>query len=570
MSGPLPKTPCPKCGEPVAVGSAFCGKCGAALTAEAASARSNPAATTPMFGVVVETGSQAGVGSPAGPPTVPRPTDSNEDLRARIQAAVGDSYKLLEMLGRGGMGVVFRARELALDREVALKVLSLDPRMAPDAYERFEREAKLAASLDHPNIVPIFNVGQRNGVAYYTMRLVRGGSVEDLIEQQRKIDVQRTIAILRDVAAALDYAHGKGIVHRDIKPANIMIGDTGHATVADFGIAKALGAQSGQTTGTSLIGSPGYMSPEQWRSEEISGRADQYALAIVAFEMLTGGRPFQALKIQDLVKLHLHQEPPDIATRRPGLEPVIDTAIRRALAKNPASRFPTATAFVDALAGGSARGPISTARGPRYVPAPAPEKRSRVAPLLVLLIPIAAAAAVLGNKDSRLELQQWMRERTARGGATAQVSETDSLVERDVAAVLADTQGFVEPLPPAPARSDVDTGPAPLTTASGVVVDTSMLTRTRPVAPRRFESSYFDVRVFGGAAQIRVDGQGVGFSNRIVRVEPGTHIVSVLGDFWPSQREVAITEGDTLQLNFYAPGTPRPANDSMGLLPRPD
>src|SRR5688500_14908118 len=215
MTGSAPKTPCPKCGEAVTVGSAFCGKCGAALTAEAANARSNPAATTPMFGVVVETGSQSAAGQ-AGPATVPRPADSSEELRARIQAAIGDAYKLNEMLGRGGMGVVFRARELALDREVALKVLSLDPRMAPDAYERFEREAKLAASLDHPNIVPIFNVGQRNGVAYYTMRLVRGGNVEELIEQQHKIDVPRTVAILRDVAAALDYAHARGVVHRDI------------------------------------------------------------------------------------------------------------------------------------------------------------------------------------------------------------------------------------------------------------------------------------------------------------------------------------------------------------------
>ena len=136
-------------------------------------------------------------------------------LRQRLQAGIGDAYELLDMLGKGGMGVVFRAREKALDREVALKVLAFDPIMAPDAFARFEREAKLAARLDHPNIVPIFAVGQGRGIAFYTMRLVRGGSLEELLAKEGKIDVPRAIGYLRDVAAALDHAHAHGLGNDD-------------------------------------------------------------------------------------------------------------------------------------------------------------------------------------------------------------------------------------------------------------------------------------------------------------------------------------------------------------------
>src|SRR4051812_44518950 len=158
------------------------------------------------------------------------PQEQAERMRQRVQAQIGEGFELLELLGRGGMGIVFRARERALDRDVALKVLALDPLLAPEAWARFEREAKLAARLDHPHIVPVYAVGQGSGIAYYTMRLVRGGNVEDLLEDRRPLDIPRVLDILRAVAAALDYAHRNGVVHRDIKPANILLQD-GHAMV---------------------------------------------------------------------------------------------------------------------------------------------------------------------------------------------------------------------------------------------------------------------------------------------------------------------------------------------------
>jgi serine/threonine-protein kinase len=278
--------------------------------------------------------------------------DRAERVRARLQDGIGAGYRLGDMLGRGGMGIVFQARELSLDRDVALKVLAFDPLLNPEAYARFEREAKLAARLDHPNIVPIFSVGQGNGVAFYTMRLVRGGSADAMIAGGQALTLERALPILRDVASALEYAHAQGVVHRDIKPANVLLGDAGHAMVADFGIARAVagqGAGATSATGTGVVGSPAYMSPEQWRGEKVDGRADQYALGVLAFELLTGRRPFAGDSMQELLRAHLQDDAPEIISFRDDLPPAVAVATRRAMAKDPAARFPSSAAFVAAL-----------------------------------------------------------------------------------------------------------------------------------------------------------------------------------------------------------------------------
>ena len=529
----------------MATGASYCTKCGISLTGAPP-----PGKTTGSGGT---------------------PAEQNERIRARLQEGIGDRFKLLELLGRGGMGVVFCAKELSLDRDVALKVLTLDPTLAPDAFERFEREAKLAARLDHPNIVPIFSVGKHNTVAYYTMRLVRGGSVEDMIGQQKKLTLKQTIPILRDVAAALDYAHARGVVHRDIKPANIMISETGHAVVADFGIAKALGGSTGANTGSgSIIGSPGYMSPEQWRGETVDGRADQYALGIVAFEMLTGARPFLATKVQELIKLHLNAAPPDITTKRQGLEPFVDDVIRRALAKNAADRFQTATAFVDALAGGAsgvASATPTTMRGPKFQAKP---KKGSGVGLLLLALPIAAFAALWYTPSTRSKLEHWFRlgrERAVVAVADSvhvgPVTAEDSLLEHEVNAVLSDTSAPTRTPVASAARdslaiSSIDKSP--------VYVDTNILNRIQqPRGSRAEEIGWLRVTVRGGVAQIRIDGKGAGFSDRVIRLESGSHIVSVLGDFWPSQRDIVVSDGDTTSVVFYGPGVPRPYGDTVGV-----
>jgi hypothetical protein len=274
--------------------------------------------------------------------------EQRELLRRRLQTGVGDAFELLELIGKGGMGVVFRAREKSLDRDVALKVLAFDPLMVPEAFARFEREAKLAARLDHPHIVPIFAVGQGQGIAFYTMRLVRGGSLEELLAKEKKLEPARALKYLREIAAALDYAHSHNIVHRDIKPANVMLGDGDHVFVADFGIARAVGGEAALTS-TGVVGSPAYMAPEQWQGQAVDGRADQYAFGILAYEILTGRRPYRDASMHELLRMHLTVNLPDITQDIPAMSHRVGETLARATAKEPKDRFASTTEFVNEL-----------------------------------------------------------------------------------------------------------------------------------------------------------------------------------------------------------------------------
>lgn len=508
------------------------------------------------------------------------PTPEHSDtMRARLQEAVGNAYGLLELLGRGGMGIVFRAREVALDREVALKVLALDPILAPDAYTRFEREARLAARLDHPHIVPIFAVGQRQSVAFYTMRLVRGGSLEELIASGRQLDLEHAVKLLREVAAALDHAHRQGVVHRDIKPANVLLGETGHAMVADFGIAKALSASEAGTTGTGIIGSPGYMSPEQWRGEEIDGRADQYSLGVVAYELLTGKRPFESPRVQELLLMHLQSEVPPLSRARPGLPDSVDAALRRALAKDPSQRFSSVTAFVDALAGlRSATIGTQTQRGPRYerrAPAPTAPRRGVGSALLALLLACVAGGAFVlpQTRDPIMDaLQPMVRAAEEMSGVQQDpAAPADSLLAHPgppadsgahpavaMDGVATDTTG-VSALgaPPAP---DPEVVRSPYGVADpGVQLETADTTLAEhPVTRPRSRMQYGWIRVVinGGSAPVTIDGLRYGSTPVVARAEVGQHLVRVLGGgdaFLPSQIGVSVTANDTLTAMFSTP-----------------
>src|SRR5579863_8997001 len=490
--------------------------------AAVAYARSNAAVTTPapMAGACTRCGATVASGSSACPRcgsaiTGSQPAEQAERIRLRIQESIGDAYRLVELLGRGGMGIVFRAREVALDREVALKVLTLDPMLSPEAYTRFEREAKLAARLDHPNVVPIFAVGQRNTVAYYTMRLVRGGTVEDLLASHRALDFQHALEILREVARALDYAHGQGVVHRDIKPANILIGDSGHVMVSDFGIARGLGLGDSALGSGAVIGSPGYMSPEQWRGDEIDARADQYALGVVAFEMLTGHRPFETVRVQDLMKLHLSADVPNASSIKPALPPFVDLSIRRAMSKVRGERFTSAAAFVDSLAG---RRPVSgltrtSVRMAARAEQPVAESGSgRMMLYVVVAFTIFAAIVIAGT----IMIERHMKLRRPQPIATPAPST-------------------VAAAPDSSSTSD---------TASDV---------NRSAAPDA--PGYVRVLARGGTARVRIDGRMYGFSPLIIRVGPGAHLVSLetSGDaFLPAQISVSVLSNDTVAAIFSA------------------
>jgi predicted Ser/Thr protein kinase len=270
------------------------------------------------------------------------------DLAVR-EALEGD-FRLEGYLGQGGMSVVFLARELNLNRLVALKVLPKRSMQEASGAERFEQEAMIAASLDHPNIIPIHRFGRTPRCLWYTMKYIRGRSLEELLRDVGPLDLHDCFGLVEQMAGALHYAHRRDVVHRDMKPANVMLDENGWAYVCDFGVAKALNnPRLTQTGGT--LGTPLYMSPEQLYGKRLDGRSDQYALAVLTFELLTGRNPFTADSVGEIVQKHCTEAAPSLRTFRPGLPARVADALARALRKRPEDRFDDVIAFLQAMGG---------------------------------------------------------------------------------------------------------------------------------------------------------------------------------------------------------------------------
>lgn len=268
---------------------------------------------------------------------------------ALVAGATLGAYRIVEPLGRGGMASVYKAYEPSLERHVALKVLPGEFLHEEAFAERFRREARVVARLEHPNIVPIFAFGIEQGMPWMAMRLVSGGTLAGLLRQQRLVGA-RVAAILRGVAEALDYAHTKGVVHRDVKPQNVLLDAAQHVYLADFGIARMLEGSSALTQTGMISGTPQYMAPEQAVAKAVDHRADIYALGIVAYEMLTGHVPFSAdTPVAVLIKQV--QEPMPLPAANEFPAPLVQP-LMRATAKDPDDRWPTALAFVEALEAG--------------------------------------------------------------------------------------------------------------------------------------------------------------------------------------------------------------------------
>src|SRR5579859_5356373 len=264
-------------------------------------------------------------------------------------------YVLEEQVGAGGMAVVFRAHDERLDRKVALKILA--PAFAADqAFRlRFIRESRTAAAIDDPHIIPVFEAGEADGVLYIAMRYVSGGDVRALLTQSGPLAPGRVAEIISQVSSALDAAHDRGLVHRDVKPANMLLdsrptrGRPDHVYLSDFGLSKGTLAATGLTTAGQLLGTVDYISPEQIEGKSVDGRADQYALACAAFELLTGEPPFRRDEATAVMFAQLSQPPPDVTSRRSGLPEALDTVLARALSKSPADRWASCRDFADAL-----------------------------------------------------------------------------------------------------------------------------------------------------------------------------------------------------------------------------
>jgi serine/threonine-protein kinase len=247
-------------------------------------------------------------------------------------------YRLEELVGRGGMGVVYRAHDLALERSVALKLLSPSLAQDRDFRERFLVESRLAASLEHPNVVPIHGAGETDGQLYLAMRYVEGSDLKRRLQEESALEQARAIAICVQVAEALDAAHARGLVHRDVKPSNVLLDEEEHAYLADFGLTRRLIDQAPDFNAGLSLGTPAYVAPEQIEGKDVDGRADQYSLACLLHECLTGEPPFPRASEAATLFAHLEEEPP----AAPGLEQVI----RRALAKSPDERYASCRAFV--------------------------------------------------------------------------------------------------------------------------------------------------------------------------------------------------------------------------------
>ena len=284
-------------------------------------------------------------------------------------------YRLTERAGRGGMSEVWKAEDETLRRTVAVKVILGPVAQDPTFRERFLREARLVAGLEHPNVLPVYDYGSAtidgSDLSYLVMPLVAGGSLKGRIAGP--VPPPLAVAWLSAVASALDHAHAKGILHRDIKPANVLMDSQGRPLLADFGLARSLDATSGLTATGTVMGTPLYMAPEQATGGELDGRTDEYALAVVAFELLSGRVPF----IADSPLAVLHQQvtapPPPLSAVLPGSPPAADAVLAKALAKKAAERYPTCGAFVRTL--GEALGVPSAAA---TAPQPAPESGSKL------------------------------------------------------------------------------------------------------------------------------------------------------------------------------------------------
>src|SRR5712691_11602348 len=338
---------CSRCGTPNDDSSKFCRSCGLDLTA-----------TTPVG--AVKTGQH----------------ELTEIDMVREQ--LKEEYDILEEFGRGGMAIVFKARERQLERDVAIKVLPFSLAFDKEFVERFQREARTSAKLEHPSIIPIYRVGKSGRVIYFVMKFLRGKPLSSVLAGRGALAAAEIRKILVDVGRALAYAHRSGIVHRDVKPDNIMFDEHGQAVVTDFGIAKA--ATGGKLTGTGMaIGTPHYMSPEQARAQNLDGRSDIYSLGVVAYQSLAGQVPFDGEDSFSIGYKHIMEELPtprlDSMEKRELFE-----IIKKMMAKAPDERFQTADELVQVLeSGGYVATGISTA-ATRAIPSLASTPRIATSP----------------------------------------------------------------------------------------------------------------------------------------------------------------------------------------------
>jgi hypothetical protein len=429
-------------------------------------------------------------------------------------------YRIEAVAGRGGMGVVYRAIDLSLGRPVALKVIAPEFAQDPAFRERFLREPRLAASLDHPSVVPIYEAGEREGQLYLAMRWVEGSDLRQMVEREGRLSPEVTVRVLTQVAEALDATHRRGLVHRDVKPANILVDEEGHAYLGDFGISAHGGGAAG--AGGRMAGTLDYLAPEQIRGEDVDGRADCFALGCVLYECLNGAPPFRRESEAEALWAHLREPPPPLRAY-----PALDPVVRRALAKERDDRYPGCGEMMRAAA--AALGVAGVPTG-RRVSAPA---------LLILggaLLLAAASAAVMVSSRGGGEQPQGTPALDVATNSVAAVGARDARVELAV------------PLPGRPTDVALSNGTAWVSTVdstsvTGVSARTRSITRAVPLAGRADA-------VAAGAGSVWVADGRRGVVSRIplgyervtqrFRFRPSAHAVRPVGRLRGSRASLAV------------------------------
>jgi serine/threonine-protein kinase len=474
---------------------------------------------------------------------------SQADLLARLRDATLGEYEILAELGHGGMATVYLAHDLHLDRKVAIKVLNPRVAQGEGMVERFRLEARTAASLSHPHIIPIHAVRETSALVFFVMKFVVGRPLDAIIKESGPLPIPTVRTILTKVADALGYAHRSGVIHRDIKPANIMIDAEGMPIVTDFGIAKVADRHGLTLTGAAL-GTPTYMSPEQCNADILTGASDQYSLGVVAFEMLTGHPLYQSESVVTVMFKHVHEPPPAPDVFGPGVPTDLARAVIRMLQKAPDRRWPSMETLLPVLRGKDAgqedsvrtqlielakggthadllaristpRSPIAVRTRGRWAPEAAtqvvrePKRRSR-------LIPVAATLLLLVGGGSLAVLQPW-RDRTSAAPRDSAQAATDAAVAADSPAALPPVPAREEPAQAESLRAEPAPAPVPVVqairiqdapgslpdgqsaTLRAVVLDQAGRQMSRPV---RWSSSDPEVVAVRAGSQISAVGPG--------------------------------------------------------------
>ena len=397
-------------------------------------------------------------------------------------------YRVESSVGRGGMGVVYRATDLSLERPVALKLIA--PELAEDEHfrTRFLREPRLAASLDHPNVIPIYEAGEHEGQLYLAMRFVEGSDLKRVLKREGKLEPGRALALLGQVAGALDAAHRRALVHRDVKPANVLLDEDGHAYLTDFGITKQLGDNSTDTG--RVVGTLDYLAPEQIRGDPVDGRADVYALGCVLYECLAGVAPFRRPTEAEILWAHMQEQPAPLRGHA-----ALDPVLRKALAKDREDRYGSCTELIEAAADAlGVSAPRTAARAARRR-ARRPGALLVAGGLLLLVAAGAAAIATLGGGEDEAPAPQRNGVAAIDGGGTQLASFTQT-----------------------------DTPPSSLAVGEGAVwvlgLEDNTLSRIDPdtkTVVKRFRLRHAPTDIAAGAGAVWVKGDG-----RLARIDPDT------------------------------------------------